>query len=373
LKKKQLILSLVVAVVLIALAIWAQHKTHFDFAAFGVQLAQADWSRIAWALACIYAGYVIRSARWAMLMRHNRKVGIFSLLGTQVIGFTAVALIGRVADLVRPYLVAKKTDTPISSQIAVYIVERLSDAGAMALIFSAVIVLSPAGSLPHPEIVRKAGYWGLAGTIAGALFLVVVRLGGEYVAAGFEGALGIVSRKLGDAVGHRIRTFRTGLDIIRSFSDFAVLAALSIAMWLLIAGAYLLTTLAFVKSPQLAAMTPGKGVLLMVVSGGASIIQLPVVGWFTQIGIVAAAIGNFLGASVEASTACAATLLLVTFLGIVPVGLVWAQFEHVSLRSVAAESEQAGELAAEQVEEQASEQAGSELHAGEAADAAKAN
>ena len=37
------------------------------------------------------------------------------------------------------------------------------------------------------------------------------------------------------------------------------------------------------------------------------------------------------------------TILLVTFLGIVPVGLVWAQFEHVSLRKVAAESEQAEE------------------------------
>jgi hypothetical protein len=30
-------------------------------------------------------------------------------------------------------------------------------------------------------------------------------------------------------------------------------------------------------------------------------------------------------------------------LGIVPVGLIWAQFEHVSLRKVAAESEHANE------------------------------
>ncbi len=40
---------------------------------------------------------------------------------------------------------------------------------------------------------------------------------------------------------------------------------------------------------------------------------------------------------------CAATLLLVTFLGIVPVGLVWAQVDHVSLRKVTAESEKAEE------------------------------
>ena len=37
------------------------------------------------------------------------------------------------------------------------------------------------------------------------------------------------------------------------------------------------------------------------------------------------------------------SLLLITFLSIVPVGLIWAQFEHVSLRKVAAESEHSHE------------------------------
>jgi hypothetical protein len=86
----------------------------------------------------------------------------------------------------------------------------------------------------------------------------------------------------------------------------------------------------------------------MVASGGASVFQLPVLGWFTQIGIVAAALTGLFGASPEAATACAALLLLTTFLGIVPVGLIWAQFEHVSLRKVTVESEHAGETLAEE-------------------------
>ena len=90
-------------------------------------------------------------------------------------------------------------------------------------------------------------------------------------------------------------------------------------------------------------MTPAKCVLLMVASGGASIFQLPVLGWFTQIGLVAAAISSFFGVAPEAATACAATLLLVTFLSIVPVGLIWAQFDHISLRKVTHESEHAEE------------------------------
>jgi hypothetical protein len=343
LKKKQWIVGLVVLAVIAAVVVWGRDRIHFDFAVFRSQLALADWRKIGIGFGCIYLAYGFRAVRWALLIRPNKKVPLFSLLGTQVIGFTAVALIGRVADPVRPYLVAKKTGLPLSSQIAVYIVERLFDAGSMAVIFSAVILLAPAGAMPHPEIVKKAGYWGLTLTLAGAAFLVAVRLSGGLVAAFFERVFGLVSAKLGHAIGHKIRTFRAGLDTMRNFSDFAVAGSLSLAMWGLITAAYLETTRAFTASPELAQMTLAKCILLLAFSGGASIFQLPVLGWFTQIGFVAAAMSSFYGVGAEASTACAATILLVTFLGIVPVGLIWAQFEHVSLRKVAAESGHAEE------------------------------
>jgi glycosyltransferase 2 family protein len=347
LKKNQVIVGMVVLAVIVGLIVWGHDRIHFDFHEFRVQVAMVDWTRIAIGLVCIYIAYVFRSLRWAYLLRHNKKVHPLSLLGTQVIGFTAVALIGRVADPVRPYLVAKKTGLPLSNQIAVYIVERLFDAGTMALIFSSAILLTTwfgvPGALPHPELVKKSGYWGMAGTVAGALFLVTVRFAGNGVAIFFERTLSVLSKKIGQAVGHKVREFRAGLDTMRSFADFAAAAGLSIGMWLLIAASYLETTRAFVASPALASMTPAKCVLLMVVSGVSSIIQLPVLGWFTQIGLVATAISKFFGVAPEASTACAAMLLLVTFLGIIPVGLIWAQFEHVSLRKVTVESEHAEE------------------------------
>jgi hypothetical protein len=343
LKKKQLILGLVVLAALVALWVWGRGRIHFDFGVFRSQLALADWRDIGIGLACIYFAYILRAVRWALLMKHTKRVPLFSLLGTQVIGFTAVALIGRVADLVRPYLVAKRTGLPLSTQIAVYIVERLFDAGSMALIFSSVILLSPAGSLPHPEIVRKAGYWGLTLTVCGAVFLVVVRLAGGLVATFFEHAFGMISKKLGLAAGDKIRTFHAGLDTMRSFTDFGAVAGLSLGMWLIISVAYLEVMRAFVASPQLGSMTLGKSMLLLAVSGGASIFQLPILGWFTQIAVVTAAMVSFYGASTEASTACAATILLVTFLGIAPIGLIWARFEHVSIRKLASESEHAGE------------------------------
>jgi uncharacterized membrane protein YbhN (UPF0104 family) len=359
LKKSQWILGLLVLALLAALTLWALPRVHFDFHVFQMQVARADWRMIAIAAGCIYAGFVFRAFRWSRLVRHSKHVPPLQLLSPQVIGFTAVALIGRVADPVRPYLVAKKTGLTLSTQIAVYIVERLLDAGSMALIFSFAMIWVPGDQIlsvtshsgplarlaPHHQLLALfvARYGGLVLTLLGTLFLFNVRLAGAAVAAFFERSFGLISKNLGVAIAHKIRMFHSGLDTMRSWSDFAAVTGLSLGMWLVIALAYLETCRAFVASPELSALTVPKCVLLMVASGTASIVQLPVIGWFSQIGLVAVALAGIAHSAPEASTACAATLLLVTFLGIVPVGLIWAHFEHVSLRKVTIESEHAEE------------------------------
>uniref|UniRef100_E6QHK4 Uncharacterized protein n=1 Tax=mine drainage metagenome TaxID=410659 RepID=E6QHK4_9ZZZZ len=211
----------------------------------------------------------------------------------------------------------------------------------MALIFSSVILFS-GSALPHPEVFRKVGFWGLAATLAGALFLAAIRLAGGLVASFFEKSIGILSETLATAVGDKIRNFRAGLNTLRSPADMLLTLGLSLAMWVLITTAYLQTSRAF-TDPQLHAMTLAQGMVLMASSGVASVIQLPVVGWFTQIGLVAGVFIKLFAVDPEAATACAATLLGVTFLSILPVGLVWAHIEHVSLRKIAIESEHAGE------------------------------
>ncbi|MGB6828421.1 MAG: lysylphosphatidylglycerol synthase transmembrane domain-containing protein [Terracidiphilus sp.] len=363
-KKRQWILVVVVFAVLAGFGWWGRNRIHFDFGLFRRQVALADWRMIALSTACIYVGFVFRSVRWALLLRHNKKVAPFALLGSQVMGFTAVALIGRVADLVRPYLVSRKTGLPVSSQIAVYIVERLLDAGSMALIFSVAMFWVPADEIirgtTHAGVIAKlthhspflallvVRYGGLVLTLLGALFLVAVRLAGERVARFLEFSLGMISKGLAHAVGHKVRAFHAGLDTMRSFRDFAGAASLSISMWILIALAYFAGCKAFVASPALMAITPPKCILIMVGSGGASVLQLPVIGWFSQIGLVAVILAAVLGASPEAATACGATLLLSTFLSVIPAGLIWAQFDHVNLRKVTVESEHVDEaLAAE--------------------------
>ena len=73
-KKKQLILGLVALLALAVLVVWGRGRIHFDFGVFRAQLALADWRKIGIGVACIYLAYVFRAVRWALLLRHNKKV-----------------------------------------------------------------------------------------------------------------------------------------------------------------------------------------------------------------------------------------------------------------------------------------------------------
>ena len=321
---------------------------HFDGGTFVNQRKLADWKLFGVGILLIWAGYCLRAVRWALLLRPTKRVGAFSLLGTQVIGFTAVALFGRLADLVRPYLVARRTSIPLTAQVAVYTVERMFDMGSVALIFAVVLLFAPdRHTLPHPALIKRTALVALAVVILFVAFAVFVRAAGRQVAALLGRSIGALSPKLGDGVREKILVFREGLNAINSFGGFLQALALSLTMWVMIAYSYLETLKAFTASPELAGMTLSRCMLLMATSTAGSIIQLPVIGWFTQIGIVAKAMQSFFGVQPEPALGAGTMLLVVTFMSIIPVGLLWSRFEHVSLKKLTEESEHAGAAVAE--------------------------
>lgn len=330
--------ALAAILILLAVAVYANRgRIHFDWAAFMVQVRAVSWGHIGVGIALIYSTYLLRSQRWAVFIGSSKHVKAITLLGPQFIGFTAVALFGRLADLTRPYLVARKVELPVASQVAVYTIERMFDLGAAAIIFSGALLFAPR-DLPHHEVFVRTGLISLAGTAVIAIFAVVVRVAGETVARIVRGTLGRLSAPIGESAAEKILGFRSGLNAIGSASDFVVTALISLAMWGLIGEAYVQTAHAFVSTPELAGLTYARTMLLMAASIGGSLLQLPIIGWFTQIAVTAAAMHEFYGAPVEAATACGALLLFVTFLSIIPVGLIFARVERVGLRSVANES-----------------------------------
>jgi len=349
-KKRSGLLWAGLVVVLGVFVVVFRDRIHFDWDSFLQQLKHASIGHILAAMALIYGTYWLRAVRWTVFVEPTKKVPAVSLLGPQFIGFTAVALVGRLADLTRPYIVSRTIGLPLSTQVAVYTLERMFDLGAAALIFSSALAFAPK-DLPHHEVFVKAGLGSLAVTLAIAIFAVTVRVAGGAVSRFARAVLSPVSKSAGESIAEKISGFRDGLNALRSLREFFVVTLISLVMWGMIATAYVQTAHAFVDTPELANLSFSSAMLLMAASIGGSLLQLPIVGWFTQIAVTAAAMHAFYGAPIEAATACGALLLVVTFLCIIPAGLLCARLEHVSLKNVTAESEAAGESSAAVVEQ----------------------
>ena len=328
------VLALVVVVFLF------RNKVSFDWGMFWQQLRFVSVWHIVAGIVLIYVTYWLRALRWAVFLSPTKKVSSTSLLGSQFIGFTAVALFGRLADLTRPYLVARRVGLPLSSQVAVYTIERMFDLGAAAVIFSSALAFTPE-DLPHHEVFVRAGEVSIGLTLAIAFFAGAVRVAGGAVAGFARVTVGMLSKSAGENIATKIVGFRDGLNALTSARDFGVVSLISLAMWGMIGSAYVQTAHAFVQTPELAGLTFSRTMLLMAASIGGSLLQLPIIGWFTQIAVTATAMHTFYGAPIEAATACGAMLLVVTFLCIIPTGLIYSRVEHVNLKSVAEDSEAA--------------------------------
>jgi len=333
----------VLLVLLLAVVVFVfRGRIHFDVHSFVAEVRQIDGRHVAAGVALILGCYWLRAMRWALFLRPQKKVSAVAVLGSQFIGFTAVALFGRLADLTRPYLVARRTRLSVSSQIAVYTVERMFDMGSAALIFSGALAFMPKTPLmPHSEVIARLGRGSLLATLALAVFAVALRVTGEAIARFAKVVFGALSPSLGENVAEKIRGFREGLRVVTSVGEFLYALGLSLAMWMMIAMAYVQCVHAFRETPQLAQMSFAQTMLLMASSIAGSVVQLPIVGWFSQIGVTAAAMSGLFGVRVETATACGAVILAVCSLSVIPVGLIYAQFEQVSLKTVAKESAQA--------------------------------
>src|SRR4029077_9347035 len=90
--------------------------------------------------------YVFRAIRWKLFLRPVRPhASWLELVPPTLIGFTGLALLGRPGEFIRPYLIARRTNLPISSQIAVWAVERIFDIGAFTflLLLAAFLAKAP--------------------------------------------------------------------------------------------------------------------------------------------------------------------------------------------------------------------------------------
>ncbi len=101
-KKRDGIIWFSLIVILIVVVVVFRDRINFDWAMFWQQLKHANPWHIGAAIALIYVTYGVRALRWAVFVSPAKKVSAGTLVGPMFIGFTAVALFGRLADLTRP-------------------------------------------------------------------------------------------------------------------------------------------------------------------------------------------------------------------------------------------------------------------------------
>jgi uncharacterized membrane protein YbhN (UPF0104 family) len=328
------LIAVLLLIVLAACAWFARGRVHFDWANLKLQMRAILWTRVAAGVGLIWLSIAVRAPRWRVLLGSASATGSAKLIGPQFVGFTVVALFGRAADLSRPYLTARRTTTPVATQLAVYFIERALDLAAAAILFAVTLAFAPQ-NMPHHEQFKKAGMGALALMAVLVVFLVAVRVAGKVIAGLARKSFGIISPAFGESSATKILEFREGLRTITSFQQFAAAFLLSLVVWAMIAGAYLETARAFADSPQLAHFSIPQTMLLLATSMGGSLLQLPVIGWFTQIGVLGVAFHAFFDVPVEVASAAGAITMLVTTLGVVPAGLIAAKIEGIGLRDAA--------------------------------------
>ncbi len=348
-KNRNLIYGVVLAVLAALVYMQFRQWRNFDWSKFLEHTREVRWLHVFYATALIYFAYILRAVRWKLFLRPVRKdASLASLTSLNVVGFTALALLGRPGELIRPYLIARRMNLSLSSQLAVWTVERIFDIAAFTVMMVAAIFLP--GKLRDFAAVQPAyGHWlHLAGYLLTALVLgllsvaVAINYHGPAMADWMEERFSHLARNLGHRTAQRIREFAAGLNTIHSPLSFVTISAVSLFMWCCIAVTYIEVTCAYGSYMQ----DMGTQVLLLMGSSMVgSMLQLPGVGGGSQLATIEA-LDKVFHVPSEVAVSCGILLWLVCFMAVVPVGLLLAHRERISLRKASEESQHEQAIAA---------------------------
>ena len=330
-----------IGALLLAFVAWKLHTSHFDWGAFWHACRSADLRLVLLATIVININPVIRALRWWIFLKpslpHGQRPPWTSLIGPQFIGFAGLALLGRIGELFRPYLVSRRVNLSFSSQVAVVAVERIFDLAAFGILFSGNLLLSPdLMTMPYHERFHLFGYAIAGVTVFLCLFVLLVRLAGETLARVSRSIVARFSASAGDSVAAKILEFRDGLNTIASVGDFLSIFALSMLTWISIAAAYVITLHAF--PPPVHSLGAPHALFLMGFSVVGGLVQLPGIGGGPQI-MMALVLNRLMGIPPELATSAGVILWCVTSMTVILPGLVYAHVEGVTLRGLARSSE----------------------------------
>ena len=328
-------LGLAATLAMAAFVAYRWRLSGFSWHEFAKALINVDWSWLAVALALILATYVGRAMRWEVMLRPLQKhTSLWRVFSATAIGFTAVVLFGRAGEPVRPYLIAKKEGVTFSSQVAAWVVERMLDLLMVLVIFGMALSQISRSAIQHGprvKIVLEAGGYtaGLIGAVCLALLLGLRQFRGNVQKRLMDG-LSFLPVLVSARVAKALQSFGEGMESMRSGARTALLVLYTVVEWCIIAAAFGCVFKAFPATHELG--VTDVVILLGFVCLG-SIVQIPGVGGGMQI-MTVLVLTEFFGVTLEAASGIALVLWIITFVVIVPFGLVLAFHEGIQWRNL---------------------------------------
>ena len=271
----------------------------FRWPVFVATLTRLDWGWLLAAVGFALVTYYVRALRWAVLLKPVQPhPNMRRLISATVIGFTAITLLGRPGEFVRPYLIALQERVPFSSQISAWVLERIYDLLIALAIFG--FALSHVRNLgdPGPALSAArnrrlaAGSWQLP-----PLLLILVRHYSDAMRRRLLEALSFLQHRL-DRAGRFLEALFQGAESTRSAKSVFLLVAYTIMEWTLIVLCFFCIMQAYGTDIQLSVAD----VLIFMgfVSFGA-IVQIPGIGGGVQV-VAVVVLTKIVGFTVELAT-----------------------------------------------------------------------
>lgn len=333
-----------VGVLAIGVGVWLWLRwraVSFQWDLFLGSLSELAWPWVLASSALILVTYFARALRWAVMLRPVKaKPGLWNLFVATAIGFTAVVLLGRAGELVRPYLISVRERVPLSSQLAAWGLERIYDLLAVLTLFGFALsqVDTSRGSLSEGLLwaLQIGGY--LVGGLASIclIVLLLIRLCSDAMRRRVLEALGFLPAHQFRKAEGVVTAFVEGLGSTRQSGAVGWLILYTFLEWAVITGGYWCL---FQASRWTAGFRVGDVLVFMGFVSLGSVIQIPGVGGGVQVASVVV-LREIFGVPLEAAVGIAIVIWAVTFVVIVPFGLVLSVHEGISWRKIKVVKEQ---------------------------------
>ncbi len=331
--KKRILIAVAVLAALIAFGAIRYRGSQFAWDVFWHAMAGVSWIWLAVAVGFLYVSYWARALRWrAMLAPLRASASTRSLTEATIIGFTAVVLLGRPGELVRPYIIANKEKVSFSSQMAAWLLERIFDLLMVLAIFGFALAVVPASKLHLGAglrfVFRAGGYLSAGiGLLCLSLLFGLRRFSGA-TAGRLEEALGFLPPAIQSKLHSVTKSFAEGMGATLSTGLLGAIAAYSVLVWSVILAAMYSIFRALPATSGLSLLQTA--VFLGLVSFGAAV-QIPGIGGGFQVASVLV-LTEIFGFRLETASAVAILLWAVAYLPVVPAGLLLAAKEGIGWR-----------------------------------------